>query len=107
MHGGRECVIDTSIDSLRLISSKVPNTVQKGQRKDGATQKLIGREKRAEKQQYKTIPQTKAMNRICRDVSALHSISFLDTTIPARREKAQDDLLARKKARQYSIIINR
>ena len=32
------------------------------------------------------------MNRICKDDSALHSISLFETAIPARREKAQDDI---------------
>ena len=36
------------------------------------------------------------VNRICKDDSALHSISFFETAIPARREKAQDDNTARK-----------
>ena len=32
------------------------------------------------------------VNRICKDDSALHSISLFETAIPARREKAQDNL---------------
>ena len=31
-------------------------------------------------------------NRICKDDSALHSISLFETAIPARREKAHDDI---------------
>ena len=32
------------------------------------------------------------VNRICNDDSALHSMSFFETAIPARREKAQDNI---------------
>ena len=49
------------------------------------------------------------LNRICKDDSALHSISFFETALPARREKAQDDVQQKKKkkARQFNIISNR
>ena len=37
------------------------------------------------------------MNRICKDDSALHSVSLFETAIPARREKAQDDVQQEKR----------
>ena len=39
------------------------------------------------------------VNRICKDDSALHSISLFETAIPARREKAQDDIQQEEKTR--------
>ena len=36
------------------------------------------------------------LNRICKDDSALHSISLFETAIPARRKKAQDDVQQEK-----------
>ena len=52
VHGGRKCVTDTSIDIPKLLSSEAPNTDEKRQRKDGATQKLIGRENSTREQQF-------------------------------------------------------
>ena len=37
------------------------------------------------------------LNRICKDDSALHSVSLFETAIPARREKAQDDVQQEKR----------
>ena len=37
------------------------------------------------------------VNRICKDDSALHSVSLFEAAIPARREKAQDDLQQEKR----------
>ena len=37
------------------------------------------------------------LNRICKDDSALHSVSLFETAIPARREKAQDELQQEKR----------
>ena len=37
------------------------------------------------------------MNPICKDDSALHSISLFETAIPERREKAQDDIQQKKR----------
>ena len=36
------------------------------------------------------------LNRICKDDGALNSVSFFETAIPARREKAQDDVQEEK-----------
>ena len=36
------------------------------------------------------------LNRICKDDSALHSVSLFENVIPARREKAQDDVQQEK-----------
>ena len=47
------------------------------------------------------------LNRICKDDSALHSMSLFKTAIPARREKAQDHVQQEKKAHQFNIIGNR
>ena len=49
------------------------------------------------------------VNRICKDGSALHSVSLLKRAIPKRSEKAQYDIghTARKKAWQYNVIGNR
>ena len=37
------------------------------------------------------------LNQICKDDSALHSVSLFKTAIPARREKAQDDVQQEKR----------
>ena len=38
------------------------------------------------------------LNRVCKDDSALHSISLFETAIPVRREKAQDDIQQEKRS---------
>ena len=48
-------VTDTPIDTPKLLPSEAPNTDEKRQRQDKATQKLTGRENSARKQQFKTI----------------------------------------------------
>ena len=37
-------------------------------------------------------PEAETVNPLCKDDSALHSVSLLKTAIPARREKAQDHI---------------
>ena len=44
------------------------------------------------------------LNRICKDDSALHSISLFETAIPARRQKAQADIQQKKKRPASSIL---
>ena len=80
-----------------VATAEAPNTDEKRQRKDQATWELIGRENSARKQQFNTFNQDENINRICKDDSALHSISLFEAAIPARREKAHDNIQQEKR----------
>ena len=45
------------------------------------------------------------LNRICKDDSALHSVSICETGIPARREKAQGDVQQEKRPASSILLV--
>ena len=64
MHGGRECVTDTSIGTLKLLPSEIPSSVQKRQRKDEATQNFSVEETEQENNSKRQYNKAKTVNRV-------------------------------------------
>ena len=63
----------------------------------------IGQENNSIRQCHKV----ETVNRICKDDSTLHTISLLETAIPTRRQKAQDDIQQEKKVWHCNVIETR
>ena len=87
----------TSIDTPKLLPSEAPNTDEKRQRQDGQHRNLPAEKIVRENNSSRQYNKDENLNRICKDDSALHSVSLLETAIPVRREKAQDDIQQEKR----------
>ena len=61
----------------------------------------IGQENNSKGQYHKA----ETVNRVCKDDGALHSVSLLETAIPARREKAQEDIQQEKKNPGNTVML--
>ena len=97
MHGGCECVSDTSIDTPKLLPSEAPNTDEKRQRQDGQHRNLPAKKIVRGNNSSRQYNKDENLNRICKDDRALHSVSLFETAIPVRRGRAQDDIQQEKR----------
>ena len=98
-----ECMADASVPPIHRSTPrscyrrKPPIQMRRDREKMEQHRNILAEKKVHENNSSRQYNKDENVNRICKDDSALHSISLFEAAIPVRREKAQDGIKQEKR----------